>query len=734
MRQSEKNTGIYERSERQYLAHIDKISGRKQGLHAHLENVSVRSGDFAAAFGEEAMGRLVGAYHDIGKYSNEFQDYIRASEEEQKKKHGKIDHSTAGAKEIAQLGGAAPVLALCIAGHHGGIPDLGTKVDTAAESTLVGRLKKEVPDYHSYREENAVPLLPASSLFSKVSHIPFSTMLYTRMLFSCLVDGDFLDTEYFMSGGTVERSDFPSMEVLLERLQSAFREKYFAPQSVEVQERLNEPINRKRMQLLQESIAAGKSAKGQLYRMNIPTGGGKTISSLAFALHYAVHAAHKRRRVIYVIPYTSIIEQTAKVFRELLDSDCVVEHHQNVDYDDTTDEMNRKRLAAENWDAPIIVTTNVQFFESLFSNRPSKCRKLHNIAESIIIFDEAQMIPIEFLRPCMEVVQDLVRHYACTAVLCTATQPPLEKIFADDIQPIEICPHVMENAAFFQRAKIRMRVGMMIGDLAAELEPHGQVLCIVNLKRTAQEVFERMEEKEGTYQLSTNLYPVHRAQVLEEIRERLRAGKPCRVISTSLVEAGVDLDFPCVYREMNGLDSIIQAAGRCNRENKRTAEESIVHVFSLEDVSKKSFLPADTTRIVARSYGEDLGNPRAIRMYFNELYDLGGERRLDQKKVMEISKKLSFAEVAEKFRLIEEQTTPVLIPEAYEAKALLQRLEGGERTRSLMRKAARYMVSLRPSRLDGLVRQGKIRMLDEEFAVLEDMSVYDRKQGLKEDV
>ena len=344
------------------------------------------------------------------------------------------------------------------------------------------------------------------------------------------------------------------------------------------------------------------------------------------------------------------------------------------------------------------------------------------------------MIPIEFLRPCMEVVQELVRHYACTAVLCTATQPPLEKFFADDIQPIEICLHVMENAAFFQRAKIRMRVGMMIGDLAAELETHGQVLCIVNLKRTAQEVFERMEEKEGTYQLSTNLYPVHRAQVLEEIRERLRAGKPCRVISTSLVEAGVDLDFPCVYREMNGLDSIIQAAGRCNRENKRTAEESIVHVFSIEDVSKKSFLPADTTRIVARSYGEDLGNPRAIRMYFNELYDLGGERRLDQKKVMEISKKLSFAEVAEKFRLIEEQTTPVLIPEAYEAKALLQRLEGGERTRSLMRKAARYMVSLRPSRLDGLVRQGKIRMLDEEFAVLEDMSVYDRKQGLKEDV
>ena len=718
-------------SEIEYLAHRGVNTVREQALRTHLENVALRSGAFASAFGEEAMGRALGAYHDIGKYSQEFQQYIRASEEAQRKKRGKIDHSTAGAKEMAQLGSAGVVLAFCIAGHHGGIPNRGTRADTAAMSTLIGRLKKVVPDWHAYREEHPVPLLPTSSLLPKVACVPFLVMLYTRMLFSCLVDGDFLDTEHFMSDGAVDRDGFPSIRELLERLEKSIAERFFAPRSAEEQKQMSKPLNRKRIELLREAIAAGKEARGNLYRMNIPTGGGKTISSLAFALHYAVQV--QRRRIIYVIPYTSIIEQTAAVFRGILGENCVVEHHQNVGYDDAGEEMNRKRLASENWDAPIIVTTNTQFFESLFANRPSKCRKLHNIAESIVIFDEAQMIPLNYLRPCMEAIQGLVRHYACTAVLCTATQPPLEQFFAADMQPIEICPAVMENAAFFRRTKIELREHPMPREtLAAELEKHTQVLCIVNGKRTAQKLFDRIESKDGVYHLSTNLYPVHRERVLEEIRSRLKAGQTCRVISTSLVEAGVDLDFPCVYRELNGIDSIVQAAGRCNRENRQGIEESPVYVFSFEDTKKKNFLAADTTQIVARKYRENLANPAAIQMYFNELYDLGGEKRLDCKDIMGKSRELAFAKIAEEFRLIEEQTISVLIPLEDEAKELLRHLEAGERSRSLLRKAARYMASVRSNIAEELLMHGVLYKMDEEITVLVDLSAYDMKKGLME--
>ena len=738
-----------------YLGHFDEETGREQLLCDHLTGVADLAGRFAAAFGEEAMGRLLGLYHDIGKYSREFQAYMRADEEEKKRRKGRIDHSTAGTQEIVRLRqsvddeqsrrlgkGMAHVMAFCIAGHHGGIPNQGTSANTAEEGTLLGRLKRRnLPDYHAYHEADLPQTLPPSSLLlAQAARAPLSAMLYTRMLFSCLVDADFLDTEDFMSAGNVEREGFASLETLLERLQKSLEEKFLQPKTEKEKRKRQLPINEKRSALLAESIAAGKEAKGNLYRLTVPTGGGKTISSLAFALHYAAHAKRKRRRIIYVIPYTSIIEQNAAVFRELLGEENVVEHHQNVDYDDVQDmDMNRKRLATENWDAPVIVTTNVQFFESLFSNRPSKCRKLHNLAESIVIFDEAQMIPMDYLRPSLAAIEALVRHYACTAVLCTATQPPLGQFFSDDMQPLEICPALMENAAFFRCTKIELREGTLTEEeLAEELAAHEQVLCIVNVKKTAQSVFDLLREDEGTYHLSTNLYPVHREQVLEEIRARLKDGKPCRVISTSLVEAGVDLDFPCVYREINGLDSIVQAAGRCNREGRRSAEESVVHVFSLEKLARNAQLAARLTKLVAREYGDDMANPLAIQRYFEELYDVSGPVRLDKEEIMDKIEEWAFADVAEKFRFIADKTKAVLVPRTEEARHLLGRIEQGERSRSLMRMAGRYMVQVyagKPTALfDRLAAQGKIRILDETVAVLDDVSWYDAQKGLKENI
>lgn len=725
-----------------YLGHLDEKTGRAQLLRDHLTGVADLAGRFAAAFGEEEMGRLLGLYHDVGKYSREFQAYIRAGEEEKKKRRGSVDHSTAGAQEIAKLRqGAAAPLAFCIAGHHAGIPNRGERADPEGSATLLGRLKRKgLPDYRAYRTENDAPAAVPSALYAQVAAEAFPAMLYTRMLFSCLVDADFLDTEDFMAAGKVGREGFASLDTLLERLQKSLEEKFLKPKTEKEKQKRQLPINEKRSALLAQSIAAGKEAKGNLYRLTIPTGGGKTISSLAFALHYAAHAKRKRKRIIYVIPYTSIIEQNAAVFRELLGEENVVEHHQHVDYDDAQDtDMNRKRLATENWDAPVIVTTNVQFFESLFSNRPSKCRKLHNLAESIVIFDEAQMIPLDYLRPSLAAIEALVRHYDCTAVLCTATQPPLGQFFPADLQPIEICPALMENADFFRRTTIRLREEAMTEErLAAELAAQERVLCIVNVKKTAQRIFDLLGEQEGTYHLSTNLYPVHREQVLEEIRERLKDGKPCRVISTSLVEAGVDLDFPSVYREINGLDSIVQAAGRCNREGRRSAEESVVHVFSLEKLARNAQLSAEITKNVARSFAEDLASPEAIHRYFEELYDLSGKNRLDKKGVLGQSGKFAFADIADDVRLIEDRTKPIFIPQSEEGQALLARLERGERSRALMRKVGRYIVTAYTgydeAPFDRLAAQGKIRMLDENLAVLVDMSAYDAQRGLLHNV
>lgn len=737
-----------------YLAHVEEETGREQRLRDHLTGVAELSGGFAAAFGEEAAGRALGMYHDIGKYSRAFQDYLRADEVEKKKRRGRIDHSTAGAQEFWKLRSGAGetrpmrqlrqtmalMMASCVAGHHGGIPNMGTNVDGDGEGTLAARLKKsELPDYSTYQGEVPAPVLPMSDLARQVGASPLPSMVYTRMLFSCLVDADFLDTERFMAGGDVGREGFPSMGTLLERLTKSLQAKFAAPKTQEARQKLDTPINRKRGELLRESIAAGKAAAGNLYRMTVPTGGGKTISSLAFALHYAVHAKKTRRRIIYVIPYTSIIEQNAAVFRELLGADSVVEHHQNVAYDDTADsDMNRRRLATENWDAPLIVTTSVQFFESLFSNRPSKCRKLHNLAESIVIFDEAQMLPLNYLRPSMAAIEELVRRYDCTAVLCTATQPPLEQFFSADMRPIEICPAVMENAALFRRTHIELCGEPMTEEaIARELASYEQVLCIVNVKKTAQRLFDLLAEEDGVYHLSTNLYPVHREKVLEEIRKRLREGKTCRVISTSLVEAGVDLDFPAVYREIHGLDSIVQAAGRCNREGL-IKTGGTVKVFSLEKITSSAQRPAGLTKIVARKYGADLTSPVAITRYFRELYDTSGDAWLDKKGIMKKTAEYAFSDIAKDFRIIEDRTRSIFIPETEDACALLGRLERGERSRALLRQAGRYMVQVYHGTASSpfalLSAQGKLRMIDGELAVLTDLSAYDANKGLLSNV
>ena len=450
-----------------YYAHL-REDGAVQTVEEHLAGTARRCGDFAAAFGEEARGRFLGYAHDIGKCSEEFQRRLRGGP--------KVDHATAGALECAKRGENA--MACCVAGHHGGLPDFGNpRTDCPGAPTCVGRIKKGaaggIPACHW------AGALPDPGKMPAITD-PYALSMWVRMLYSCLVDADYLDTEAFMAEQTPRRGGYDSLPVLLDRL-NAYIRPWFPG---------NTELNRKRCAILSQCLEKASRPRG-IYSLTVPTGGGKTVSSLAFALKHAVE--NGLDRVIYVIPYTSIIEQNAAVFREILGENNVVEHHSGVRYDDDdeTNKTNRfQRLAAENWDAPVVVTTAVQFFESLYSSRSSQCRKLHNIANSVVIFDEAQMIPTCHLLPCVGAMASLVSQFRATVLLCTATQPVLGDLlrrFCPGQQIEELCPAVAENFRNFRRVTYRDGGELSDEALAGELCREKQVLCIVNTRKAARE-------------------------------------------------------------------------------------------------------------------------------------------------------------------------------------------------------------------------------------------------------
>lgn len=713
-----------------YIAHTsEEYPDKPQQLLDHLLAVAALAEEFGAVFQAGEMACIGGKYHDVGKYSDAFQKYILGI------RKGRVDHSTAGAKLMMMH--RLPWIAFCIAGHHAGLPDLGTKTNSAGEATLWGRYKKKIEDYSAYKNElPETPVCHEMRMIQEVGSDPFQQMLFIRMLFSCIVDADFLDTENYMSHGTVRRGGFDSIQKLAERFFKTLEERgFFSPSN---------PLNQKRCQILQRCISQGKEPPG-LFSLTVPTGGGKTVSSLAFAMKQA--QTYGKRRIIYVIPYTSIIEQTADVFRGFLGSKNVVEHHMNVSYDDISEDgseqQNQKKLATENWDAPVIVTTNVQFFESLFANRTSKCRKLHNIANSVIVFDEAQMFPVSYLRPVVKAIEGLIKFYGCTTVLCSATQPHLDHFFeTDGVHCREIMIQIPELYRAFQRTKFVYEGMKSYEWVAQELSSHGQVLCVAVTKEEAHRIYEELPNKKNTFFLSTDLYPMHRKAVIKMIKERLKRGEPCIVVSTSVISVGVDIDFPVVYLEMTGLDSLIQGAGRGNREGKRNLEESLVHVFSTEKGSQSKFLQQErqATEAVQSSCKEGMESPEAIQQYFDLLY-CAKEGELDVKEVVKQSEKMAFSTIGRAVRLIDENMRSILIPKEKEAKEIEQQLRMGIRTRELMRRAGMYMVNVRSSRnrsyadaFERLYQSGKIELLDEEISILVNISAYDAVMGLCTDM
>lgn len=698
-----------------YLAHIAD-DGRTQTVKDHLTGTANLASEFASAFGAAAQAELAGLVHDIGKYTAAFQLRLQGGR--------KVDHATYGAYECflrRQLAAAFAAM-----GHHGHLTDGGGKGDAPDAGTFFGRIKRaksgELDPDQVWRQEISLP----EAAIPAWANDRLEGMFFTRMLYSCLVDADYLDTEAFMDGHARQINDGPDIDALWSRL-GGFISGWFPPKG---------ELNAQRCAVLERCISEGKTKRPGIFTLTVPTGGGKTVASLAFALAHA--RAHGLKRVIYVIPYTSIIEQTAETFRNILGDESVLEHHSNVQYDiaaDSEADGNNLRMlrATENWDAPVVVTTAVQFFESLFACKPSQCRKLHGIAGSVVVLDEAQMLPLPYLRPCVWAISQLVKHYNVSAVLCTATQPALNPLldeFLPGAEPVELCPEQIFSSSVFRRVTFR-RAGLLSWDeLAQKMNEQRQVLCIVNARKSAQTIFFKLSG-EGCFHLSTLMCPAHRQAQLAEIRRRLSGGLPCRVVSTSLVEAGVDVDFPAVYREEAGLDSVLQAAGRCNREGKRAAVESIVTVFRGEDRPPKLFDAQIEVGRMVMDRQADLTSRQAVHDFFHELLEVKGKASQDQKDIMGMMAKqlFPFQGVAERFHIIDNATRTVYIPVG-EGAALVDSLRQGEHSRPLFRKLGRYGVPVHESHFQSLDSAGALELLEDGSAVLLNTNLYSEQTGL----
>ena len=698
-----------------YLAHLTE-DGRTQTILEHLKGTASLCSAFAAAFDAEAQGQLAGMAHDIGKYSAAFQRRL----------HGgpKVDHASAGAFECLKAQQLAAAFA--ISGHHGGLPDGGGRGDAAGTGTFWGRINRasqgRLEDYHAWQSEFSLPHANTPAF----AGTRLEGMFFTRMLFSCLVDADYTDTGAFMDNSPYLPASSSSMEELWRRLET-YVSGWFPPKGA---------LNMQRCAILEQCMSAGAQYGPGLFTLTVPTGGGKTVASLSFALAQA--KARRMKRIVYVIPYTSIIEQTAQVFREILGDEYVLEFHLVVQYDQQEDDASSPETApltrsVETWDVPVIVTTAVQFFESLYACQPSKCRKLHNLAQSVLIFDEAQMLPLPYLRPCVWAIAQLVRHYGASAVLCTATQPALDPIFqefAPEIPIREICPMAEAHWESFRRVSFQQAGTLSWMDLAARLQQQEQVLCVVNTRRAAREVFHQLSGS-GNFHLSTLMYPAHRKRILDEIRRRLRDGLPCRVVSTSLIEAGVDVDFPAVYRELSGLDSILQAAGRCNREGKRPPEDSIVTIFQGEDPPPRLFETSIGAGKIVLDHCQDVSSRAAIHTYFSTLLDLKGAEAQDAHHILPLmeSEFFPFRTVAERFHLIESPTTTVYLP-LEEGAGLVELLRSGQYSRTLYRRLGQYGVSVYPQHLAALEQAGALEHLEDGSVVLRDIGLYTQTTGL----
>ncbi|PJK29230.1 CRISPR-associated endonuclease Cas3'' [Minwuia thermotolerans] len=709
-------------------------------LADHLSSTSRHAENFARHFAPDAAA-VAGLLHDLGKYSPAFQARLRGDPK-------RVDHSTAGAIEAMRLyGPLGKLIAYAVAGHHAGLAN-GAGHE-GERRPLVDRLADTPPplDKTWQSEIGLPPGLGEPELATRsADRAGFQFAFLTRMLFSALVDADYLDTEAYyarIEGREHVRGGYPSLAPLREALDAEL-----AQLSVEG------PVNELRQRVLAH-VRGQAAGKPGLFSLTVPTGGGKTLTSLAFALDHAL--ANGLERIVYVAPFTSIIEQTARVFRTSLGAlgeAAVLEHHSAFEDEKIggREAADKLRLAMENWDAPVVVTTAVQFFESLFADRPSRCRKLHNLAGAVIVLDETQTLPLAHLRPCVAAIDELALNYRSSVVLCTATQPALNesddpaRSFAGGLRGVrELVPDPPALHTSLRRVTVRMAGQLDDEALAEQLLAREQVLCIVNNRAHARAVFERLRGEPGARHLTTLMYPRHRARILREVRADLTAGRPCRLVATSLIEAGVDVDFPAVFRAEAGIDSIAQAAGRCNREGRRHRTDSIVTVFRPVGWNPPPELArfAEVAAEVLRRHKADPLGPDAIDDYFRQLYwlrELAGSG-LDTARIIARcdtgarSLDFPFESIAKEFRIIESAMQPLIVPGDERACGLVRRLAWSERPGGIARKLQPYVVQLLPRQIAALMANGNILALNHEhlgnqYLKLSNMAAYDPECGL----
>ncbi len=711
---------------RQYYAHshpdFPNDPGKWQKLEDHLRATAELARQFAEPFRSGDWAENAGWLHDLGKATNAFQGYLARSngldDSEYDADGSQSNHASAGAALAEEKLGVCVgrILAYLSAGHHAGLPDWYT-ADTgnAALPIRLAEGRKNLAYIRSFADRMMSELHPAKRPPDLVTK-PEYFHLWVRMLFSCLVDADYLDTEQFMEPEKAAgRGVYPELAKLAQR---------FFPALDELERNARKTsVNVIRAEIRQACEWAAELPRG-LFSLTVPTGGGKTLSAMAFALRHALKHGHQR--VIYVIPYTSIIEQTAQTLAKYFGGENVVEHHSNLA---PQRESPRAQLASENWDAPIIVTTNVQFFESLYAAKSGRCRKLHNIVNSVVILDEAQLLPPTLLAPCVESMNQLARNFGVSLLLATATQPSLSFLPEPCLSLMRTKEIIPQGMNLYERLK---RVEYVFppdlsakrewSEIAALLQQHERVLCVVNTRRDCHDLFKLMPE--GTIHLSALMCGEHRSHVITEIKQRLEDELPIRVISTQLVEAGVDIDFPVVYRALAGLDSIAQAAGRCNREGSLNASGQVgeVNVFVPPKPAPRGLLlkGENKTRELCALPGFDPHRPDTYSRYFSLFYaavnDTGADW-LKDRLVKDVNPGLffQFRTAGQEFKIIDDQAQrPVFVRYGKSAKWLDELRKIGP-TRQNMRALQRYVVNLSKTTFDRVFVDGLLEEVWPEY-------------------
>lgn len=686
------------------IAHKSK-DGREQSLQEHGQNVAKMAASFAAPFGGEKFAERIGVSHDAGKNTVGFQQYIQAPD-----KNAKSPHAIIAAALNCQ---ANDVLSAVITeGHHSGLHNiLDTITNVRAAFAERSQDIATAREHFSTDAINQIEIIPEFARKNKV----FGQYAFTKMEFSCLTDADYQDTERFMRGYSPRSYNYDSFSDIYDMFRKHIQpwidkdNKMVGENNQQLTK--NEEINHMRTQMMLQCLNAGSnSRKGDIRTLSIPTGGSKTLSSFAYAIAAAKNDK-SIKRIIVVIPFNTITTQTASVLRGIVGEKNILENHSGFDFEDSK-QGKLLQYASENWDIPIVVTTNVQFFESFFSNKPSKSRKLHNIADSVIIFDEVQQLPVKYLKPCIKCIESLAANFGSRIVLSTATQPALEPYF-ETIKPREIIDDSESYVKPFRRCSIENIGTVTAKNLTERIQKHKQCLCVVNEKEEAKAIYTAIENGrcKNLYCLTTDITPYDREKLLRQIRQNLKDDEPCIVISTSLIESGVDVDFPYGYRELYGLDSILQTAGRVNRNGLRDCGSSTLFVFdgpqeeyrALRNGTSRGCNESDNKKSITRGILQkyDVDSPKAIHEYFSMLYSYKCDG-LDEFDIVKManSKLIPFQDISQKFKIIDEDTVTVIISQTAEVSELVGKIRNQTATKDDIRKVGKYAVSVRRSKYD----------------------------------